>query len=188
MALPATDDVLERDSLSVSLIIRLARAEDLPLLEWYGLHRPHREIIATAFAMQERGNGAMILTEVNGFPAGQICIDFARKRRYGRATFWALRVFPPLRGVGLGKRLMNSAERCTLDHGFTEAELGVDRDNGGVLGFYDRLGYTVRGTEKGHYSYRSPEGEAMHMPIDQWILRKRLDPLAGSLAGPLAGL
>lgn len=169
-------DLAEQGDLSMPLTIRLARAEDLPVLEWYGLHTPHREIIATGFAMQERGNGVFIVADVNGFPGGQVCIDFARKQRYGRATLWALRVFPPLRGAGLGVRLMAAAERCALSRGIMEAELGVDRDNAGVLGFYDRLGYAVHGTEKGRYSYRTPGGELVHLPIDQWILRKRLRP------------
>jgi ribosomal protein S18 acetylase RimI-like enzyme len=170
-------DLPEQGRISMSFTIRRASAKDLPALEWYGLHTPHREIIASAFAMQESGDGASILADVNGFPGGQICIDFVRKRKSGKATLWALRVFPPLQRAGLGLRLMAAAERCILTRGITEVELGVDRDNAGVLSFYERLGYAVHGTEKGRYSFYTPDGELVRMPIDQWILRKRLAPV-----------
>ncbi len=162
------------DTITLPVLIRPARREDLPELEWFGLHTHHREVITNAFRTQERGNGAILVAEVNGFPAGQICIDFLRRRSLRRGTLWALRVFQPFRNQGIGTRLMEAAERAVLDHGFPEAELGVDRDNAGVLAFYDQLGYEPCGTERGRYSYRTPAGELVRVPIDQWILRKVL--------------
>ncbi len=159
---------------SLPVTIRRARREDLPELEWFGLHTPHREIIATAFRTQERGQGALLVAEVNGFPAGQLCVDFLRKRSLKRGTLWALRVFAPFRKLGLGTRLILAGEAAVLDYGYAEAELGVDRDNAGVLGFYDRLGYEACGTERGRYSYRTPDGDVVQVAIDQWILRKVL--------------
>lgn len=169
------DGVLDRATVSLPVTIRPVCREDLPALEWFGLHTPHREIIAKAFQAQERGNGAMLLAEVNDFPAGQLCIDFTRKRNFGRATLWALRVFQPFRKLGLGTRLMDAGERAILAHGYREAELGVDRDNAGVLGFYERLGYRPCGQERGRYSYRTPAGVLVQVPIDQWMLRKVLE-------------
>ncbi|WP_448204999.1 N-acetyltransferase family protein [Azospirillum sp. sgz302134] len=168
------DAAATHDAITLPVTIRLARRDDLPALEWFGLHTPHREIIANAFRTQERGNGALLVAEVNGFPAGQLCIDFLRKRHLRRGTLWALRVFQPFRKQGLGTRLMTAAERTVVEYGFAEAELGVDRDNAGVLAFYDRLGYEPCGTERGRYSYRTPAGELVQVPIDQWILQKTL--------------
>ncbi|WP_244434104.1 GNAT family N-acetyltransferase [Azospirillum sp. B506] len=156
------------------MTIRPARQDDLPTLEWYGLHTPHREIIAGAFRLQECGDGAMLLADVNGFPAGQICIDFLRKRPSGRATLWALRVFQPFRGLGIGTRLLCAAERAVLQRGVPFAELGVDRDNAGVLPFYERLGYDHCGRERGQFLYHTPEGRLVRVAIDQWLLNKRL--------------
>lgn len=167
-----------RDALCLPVTVRPARAADLPLLEWHGQHTPHREIIANAFRMQENGTGVLLLTEVNGFPAGQICVDFLRKRHLGRATLWALRVFPPFRGTGLGTRLMRAAEAVVAGRGGGIAELGVDRDNAGVLPFYDRLGYRACGTERGHFAYRPPDGPLVRVAIDQWLLHKRIAPAA----------
>lgn len=166
----------DRDTLSLAMTVRPARAADLPALEWFGLHTPHRAILANALRMQENGTGAMLLTEVNGFPAGQICVDFRRKRHLGRATLWALRVFPPLRRIGLGTQLMRAAEAVVAGRGVGIAELGVDRDNAGVLPFYDRLGYQACGTERGHFAYHPPDGPLVRVAIDQWLLHKRVAP------------
>lgn len=169
-------------ALALPLTIRPARQEDLPTLEWYGLHTPHREIIAGAFRLQERGDGAMLLADVNSFPVGQICIDFLRKRPSGRATLWALRVFQPFRGLGIGVRLVRAAERVVIHRGVPFAELGVDRDNAGVLPFYERLGYEHCGRERGQFLYHTPEGRLVRVAIDQWLLHKRL-PEGSSAAG-----
>ncbi|PWC87736.1 acetyltransferase [Azospirillum sp. TSH100] len=161
-------------TLALPLTVRQARQEDLTTLEWYGLHTPHREIIAGAFRLQERGDGAMLLADANGFPVGQICIDFLRKRPSGRATLWALRVFQPFRGLGIGARLLRAAERVVIQRGVPYAELGVDRDNAGVLPFYERLGYQHCGRERGQFLYHTPEGRLVRVAIDQWLLHKRL--------------
>ncbi|WP_391347504.1 GNAT family N-acetyltransferase [Azospirillum sp. A23] len=166
------------------LTIRPARQEDLPSLEWYGLHTPHREIIADAFRLQERGDGAMLLADVNSFPVGQICIDFLRKRPSGRATLWALRVFQPFRGIGIGVRLVRAAERVVIQRGVPFAELGVDRDNVGVLPFYERLGYEHCGRERGQFLYHTPEGRLVRVAIDQWLLHKRLPEASGTASIP----
>lgn len=172
------------EKLGLPLTIRPARQEDLPTLEWYGLHTPHREIIAGAFRLQERGDGAMLLADVNGFPAGQICIDFLRKRPSGRATLWALRVFQPFRGLGIGIRLVRAAERVVIQRGVPFAELGVDRDNAGVLPFYERLGYEHCGRERGQFLYHTPEGRLVRVAIDQWLLHKRLLEASGVASPP----
>lgn len=179
----AVDAAMDRPTLALAVSIRRAVQGDLPQLEWFGLHTPHREIIASAFRQQQRGDGAMLLAEVNDFPVGQICIDFARKRHLGRATLWALRVFQPFRRLGLGAMLMRAAERAVVTNGGGIAELGVDRENATVLPFYDRLGYEACGTERGHFSYRTPDGVLVRVPIDQWLLHKRLAPSTIKPAG-----
>ncbi|KAA0583146.1 GNAT family N-acetyltransferase [Azospirillum sp. B21] len=170
-------------TLALPVTIRPARQDDLPTLEWYGLHSPHREIIAGAFRLQERGDGAMLLADVNGFPVGQICIDFLRKRPSGRATLWALRVFQPFRRLGLGVRLVRAAERLVVQRGVPFAELGVDRDNAGVLPFYERLGYEHCGRERGQFLYHTPEGRLVRVAIDQWLLQKRMAEAAKPQGG-----
>lgn len=174
------DGVWMQGTARVPVTIRPARAADLPALEWYGLYTPMRAVIRAAFRAQQRGDGAMLLADANGFPAGQAWIDFARKAHLGLATLWAVRVFPAFQRGGLGTLLMRAAERTVAARGVPEAELGVDRDNPGVLLFYRRLGYATAGTERGTFAYRTPDGRLIEVPVDQWLLRKRLaaDPVA----------
>ena len=170
-----------RHTLALTVTIRRSVAGDLPGLEWFGVHTPHREIIATAFRNQEGKQGFLLVADVNGFPVGQIGVDAVRKRHLGRATLWALRVFQPFRGLGIGRRLMQAAEQASAGCGFTAVELGVDRDNASVLPFYEGLGYAHCGTERGHFRYRTPKSAAVHIPIDQWLLSKRLDNTAACI-------
>lgn len=168
------DGMRVEGTVRVPVTIRRACAGDLPALEWHGLYTPMRAVIQSAFRAQERGDGVMLLADANGFPAGQAWIDYARKAHLGLATLWAVRVFPAFQRGGLGTLLMHAAERSALTRGVTAAELAVDRDNAGVLRFYDALGYARVGTERGTFSYRTPDGRAVEVAVDQWLLRKRL--------------
>lgn len=168
------DGVIARTTIGMPITIRRCRADDLTALEWYGLYTPHREIIQTTFQTQKGGDAIMLVADVRGFPAGQAWLDFTRKRALGLATLWALRVFPPFQRAGLGHALMRAAERAVLNHGVGAVELGVDRDNTAVMRFYERQGYTRAGRERGQYSYRTPDGELIEVPIDQLLLRKTL--------------
>ncbi|HYG87908.1 MAG TPA: GNAT family N-acetyltransferase [Azospirillum sp.] len=159
---------------SLPVTVRLTRAADLPALEWYGLYTHMREVIQSAFRAQTRGDVAMLVADINGFPAAQAWVDFVRKSRLGLATVWAVRVFPPFQRGGLGTLVMQAAEREVLRRGMGEAELGVDRDNAGVLSFYRRLGYVTAGSERGCFAYRTPDGTPVEVMVDQWLLRKRL--------------
>src|SRR4051812_19821073 len=88
--------------------IRLCTARDLPHLEWFGMFAQDREIIRAAFAMQERGDGAMLVAVVRGFPVGQVWIDFVRQAAASAGYLWAMRVFPWLQGLGLGRALLEA--------------------------------------------------------------------------------
>ena len=170
----------------VPISIRPVRAEDLPALEWHGLYTPMRAVIQATFRAQQSGDAAMLVADANGFPAGQAWIDFARKAHLGLATLWALRVFPAFQRGGLGTLLMQAAERTVLAQGVAEAELGVDRDNAGVLRFYRRLGYATVGTERGTFAYRTPEDRLVEVSVDQWLLRKRLRGLEAAYSAASA--
>ena len=165
--------------IEVAVRFRPARRGDLEALEWMGLHTREREIIAEAFALQERGDGLMLLAEAGGFPIGQAWIDFAERGTVDCPHIWAVRVFPPLQGAGLGRRLMAEAEAEAATRGATEVELGVDWDNAAARRFYGRLGYRPVGASRETVRF-SFEGQPQEMPIDQQILRKPLDPAASA--------
>lgn len=153
--------------IQVEVDFRLAQEDDLPALEWMGLFTPHREIIARTFEAQEQGEAAMLLGIGGGFPLGQAWIDFLP--RYPR--IWAVRVFPPLQGAGLGSRLMAEAESLAASRGADAVEVGVEHDNPGARRLYERLGYRAADEELEKVSYEF-EGETMEMTVEQVILRK----------------
>lgn len=86
--------------------------------------------------------------------------------------------------IGIGVRLVRAAERVVIQRGVPFAELGVDRDNVGVLPFYERLGYDHCGRERGQFLYHTPEGRLVRVAIDQWLLHKRLPEASGTASIP----
>lgn len=164
---------MAEQAIEIPVRFRLCREDDLPALEWMGLHTRQREIIEGAFAAQRRGEAAMLLVEAGGYPVAQAWIDFAERGSPDRPRLWAVRVFPPLQGAGLGEMLMERAERLAAERGAREVELGVEFDNPDARRFYRRLGYRPAGsrTEVERYSF---EGYPLEDVLRQEIMRKDL--------------
>lgn len=159
--------------IELAIAFRLARADDLPALEWMGLFTTQREIIAGAFAAQQAGEGAMLLALTGGFPVGQAWLDFDRRGNAACPRIWAVRVFPPMQRAGIGARLMAEAETLAAARGAEAVELGIEGDNEDARRFYRRLGYRPVGTERDRVDYAF-EGYPLVMQVDQQILRKPL--------------
>lgn len=173
----AEAQLFDEFSARLDVRIRTCVRDDLFALEWFGLFSEHRRIIHEAFARQERGDNLMLIADVKGWPAGQVWIDFTKKHRQQAALLWAVRVFPGMQRVGIGARLIAAAERAARMRGFHHVELGVERTNAGPRRLYERLGYRVVGTECEAYEYVTPNGIPTRVPVDQWIMRKRVSPL-----------
>ncbi|YBV95196.1 GNAT family N-acetyltransferase [Phyllobacteriaceae bacterium JZ32] len=128
---------------TVRATIRPCQKEDLPALEWMGLYTRHRNVIRDAFEAQERGDGLMLLAIAAEFPIAQVWVRFGQHGRKSLAYLWAVRTFHPLQRAGIGRQMMQAAERILARHGIERAELEVDCDNQDVLGFYRGLGWHV---------------------------------------------
>ncbi|WP_207477096.1 GNAT family N-acetyltransferase [Arenibaculum pallidiluteum] len=166
----------ERFSFVLEAVIRPAAADDLPALEWMGLHSPQRSVIRDAFAAQLRGDGLMLLAVSAGFPVAQVWLDLVRRRSEGIAVLWAVRTFPPLQGAGIGRRLMEAAESELRRRGIMRAELVVERANGGARRFYERLGWrAVRPIEE-RYWIPDEAGLAVEHQLEGWLMAKDLPP------------
>jgi ribosomal protein S18 acetylase RimI-like enzyme len=159
----------------LAVTIRRCAEQDLPGLEWYGRFAPHREIIRAAYDAQCRGDGDMLVADVNGFPAGQVWIDLMRYRAQRIGVLWAVRVYPFLCSLGIGRRLVEVAEQRLRALGYVAAELGVERDNPGARRLYERLGYVIEREARVAFSYTPPWGDVpVTEELDQLIMRKRL--------------
>jgi ribosomal protein S18 acetylase RimI-like enzyme len=132
-------------AVSLPVEIRLCTADDLSHLEWFGVFAQDREIIRAAFAMQTRGEGAILVAVINGFPAGQVWIDFVRHAAASAGYLWAMRVFPWLQGLGLGRALLQPAESLLRACGCAWVELSVDFENTAAQRFYRACGYEAAG-------------------------------------------
>jgi ribosomal protein S18 acetylase RimI-like enzyme len=163
-----------RFEVTAEVVLRRARREDLRPLEWFGRYTPHREIIRSAFEAQERGENLMLLAEMNGFPIAQAWVDLERGAERGIGLLWAVRVLPPLRGLGLGSRLIRAAEAALRERGFRCAEIGVEKGNTAARRLYERLGYRVHRELEEEYEFTPPGGTRVTVPVDEWMMRKPL--------------
>ncbi len=167
----------EQFSIQAAIKLRPCAREDLPRLEWFGMFAMHRQIIRQTFAAQQRREAMMIIADLNGWPAGQIWIDLASKSSEAAGVLWAFRVFPMLQRFRIGTRLILSAERFLAQRGYSFAEIGAEKSDSTARRLYERLGYQLTGAERVEYSYTQPDGTIVHVPLDEWLLRKELHPV-----------
>lgn len=158
----------------VTVTFRLARVDDIPALEWHGLFTEHRAIIAEAFRRQCKEENLMLLALHGDQPVGQCWIDLTKQGEGKTAVLWALRVVPWLQGHGIGKALVKQSEAELQRRQFTRAQLCIDKWNGKVIPFYERLGYLRIGETTDKTSFCTPTGEVRQVACEQWIYQKDL--------------
>lgn len=159
--------------------LRLAERADLSKLEWFGQFTHYRNVFRHTFADQERGQRLMILADVNGFPVGQIFIHLSdarvrEDRRERRGYIYALRVMEPLRGQGIGTRLILRAEELLIEDGYRWVAIAVAKDNPKARRLYERLGYILCSDDPGIWQYEDHQGEMQRVVEPSWVLQKRL--------------
>jgi len=135
--------MLDQFIVPMNVAIRACREEDLQALEWFGLFTDYRELIAKTFKRHEKGEVMMLVAEANHFPIGQVWIDLVKKHQDSIGLLWALRVMPCLQDLGIGSRLISTAERAIQSCGLTVAEIAVEKDNPAAKLLYKRLGVRV---------------------------------------------
>ncbi|MDQ2806240.1 MAG: GNAT family N-acetyltransferase [Chloroflexota bacterium] len=160
----------------VPITIRQCEATDLPDLEWFGLFSAYRSLFQETFHRQRAGEVSMLVAVANGFPIGQVWLDFSRKRSAGIGIIWALRLMPAWQNHGIGTRLLASAEDILRQQGFVIAELGVSKPNTAAQRLYERLGYGVVGEEDDGWDYQDLTGQMVHVEDPCWIMQKSLGP------------
>jgi len=155
----------------------------MPQLEWFGMFEAHREILAGMYEQQELGLGLLIVADLNGFPIAQVCVDFTTGPRERVGRIWALRVFPFLRGAGLGSRMISAAEHALVHRGFEGVEIGTEKTSTSARRLFERLGYRQTRELCEPYSYTTPGGTTIHAVADQWMLEKSFELARDLLQG-----
>lgn len=160
-----------------TLIIRKARAEDLPSLEWEGEYRRFRLVYRRAYADSLRGHRILLVAEIEGKIVGQIFlqVDSALTGGNSRTGYlYALRVRPEQRNRGIGTELVREVEAILRQRGFTRALISVAQDNDAARRLYERLGYEVFGRDPGDWSFLDDEGREQEIHEPAYLLEKKL--------------
>jgi ribosomal protein S18 acetylase RimI-like enzyme len=166
--------MIERFSVTIEVDIRQCQPADLRKLEWFGMFTDYREIIEEAFERQENGEIVMLVAAINHFPVGQLWIDLVKQSEKCTGVLWSFRVLPPFQGLGLGSRLLVSAEKVLKEKGFRIAEIGVEKDNERARRLYERKGYRVVKENVEEWDYFTPNGKQVHEVALEWIMNKQL--------------
>jgi len=87
--------------------------------------------------------GGFLVTRDGGGLTGCVYVELRRPRAY----FGMLSVAPSRQGTGLGRRLVDDAERYARDHGCDAMDIRVVNLRTELPAFYRKLGYVERGTE-----------------------------------------
>ncbi len=159
---------------SLDIVLRAGRREDLPAVEWWGWFSAQRDIIHAAFAAQERGDGIFLVAEAGGFPVGQAWVDLRYDPDRPAALLWAVRVIPGFRRLGIARRLIERCEALARQRGIPVMAISAEKSDPALRHRYERLGYRRVGEYRAAQRYTEPDGRVVEMPLDQWVLEKRL--------------
>lgn len=168
---------LEQPTLNISLpvVIRVAKQEDLPRLEWYGQYIHFRNLFRRAYRDQQLGIRLMLVADCNGFPIGHVFILFMDDEQNNKqAYFYSLRVMEMFHSQGIGTHLMMEAEAHVLARGYNHVTIAAAKTNHAARRLYERLGYEVFTDDKGEWSYTDHLGKVKHVKEPCWLLQKTI--------------
>ncbi|KMO30561.1 GNAT family acetyltransferase [Methylobacterium aquaticum] len=122
-------------------IIREIEDADVPavIALWHeaGVARPWNDPV-TDIAFARRGpHGTVLVAEREG----RIVASAMAGEDGHRGWLYYVAVSPGQQGGGLGRRIVEAGEAWLAARGVWKVQLLVRRDNAGVVGFYDHLGY-----------------------------------------------
>ena len=166
-------------TLDIPVTLRLAREEDLSLLEWRGQYTQFRTIFRRTYREQLMGRRLMILAAVQDVPIGQVFVQLrSREQRIAvhgkRAYLYALRVMDMFQSMGIGGRLLDEAETMVMTMDYEWTTIAVAKDNLRALQLYERKGYQIFDESDGNWSYTDHKGRVQSVQEPCWLLEKRL--------------
>jgi ribosomal protein S18 acetylase RimI-like enzyme len=170
--------------LEIQVVFRYAMAKDLPALEWEGEFTHFRRVFSEAYQQSERGKAILWVAEEPGAGlVGQLFVQIdneSTSKRDGEkcAYMYGFRIRPAYRGLGIGSRLLQTAEADLVRRGFCRICLNVSRTNWDARRLYERLGYQVVSAEPGVWSYLDDKGIRRHVNEPAWRMEKELASLS----------
>lgn len=167
------------DLLSIIRFRHVTQA-DLPALEWEGEFVHFRRMYADAYRRSLNGEAVLWVVEhpQHGI-LGQLFVHLDSQRHeladgVQRAYIYGFRIRPAFRGLGLGTRLLQVAEKDLVQRGFLWAVLNVSRENLDARRLYEKLGYQVVAGDPGRWSYIDNHGIRHDVIEPAWRMQKKL--------------
>jgi ribosomal protein S18 acetylase RimI-like enzyme len=154
----------------VPLTVRDLAFEDLPTLG-----EPPSKVLAMEKELERVPLGEadyLAVCTPSGQPVGFGAVDYTKPA--GGATLNQLSVLEPLRSCGIGTILIQALEERIRARGIALAELGIDDASPRPQRLYERLGYSVSGTETGSWNVDTPDGTVVRYQTTITLLRKPL--------------
>jgi ribosomal protein S18 acetylase RimI-like enzyme len=173
-------DDMDDPVLLSQIIVRLARSEDLPALEWDGEYIHFRRLYADVYQNYVAGKALMWIVEHLGDGIiGQAFVSLESFRPElangnDRAYLYGFRVKPVFRNRGVGRAVLEVIEKELVKRGYRIITLNVARNNFDAERLYRRLGYRIVAEEAGQWSYFDHLG--MHRVVHEpaWRMEKVL--------------
>ena len=162
-----------------SFIIRSAKPNDLPALEWEGEYRRFRRLYQRAMNEARRGRRILLVADMDGKLIGQIFVQLHTvaadpKRIPKTAYLYSFRVRPEFRNLGIGSSLVSNAEKELRKKAFQRALIGVAKDNPGAMRLYQRLGYEILTEDPGEWSFVDHNNRVQNITEPTFIMEKFL--------------
>lgn len=163
----------------VDLRIRQATELDLTALEWEGEYIHFRHVYREAMKGVKKGRRVILIAEAEGQLIGQIFINLHStwlNSIIGIRTGYlhSFRVKPEFRNRGVGRSLIQTAERTLIKQGYQRVVISVAKSNEGALRLYQNLGYEVFRDDPGRWSFLDHNNQVQHISEPASILRKSL--------------
>ncbi|PQV64548.1 Ribosomal protein S18 acetylase RimI [Abditibacterium utsteinense] len=151
-------------SLTAQGAVRVARAADLPHLEWHG-GADLRSFYEATWQSHQSGESTLLVADLGGFPIGQIVVLWRGKPSHPHfPDLQSLRVHPAFRGLGVGSRLIEAAEKLCAERDYSKVGLSVGLDNPRARQLYEKLGYQSQEIiYDEEWSYLDQNGREIHV-------------------------
>jgi len=163
-----------------NLIIHQVEQSDLPALEWDGEYLKYRRMYANLYQNRLMGKTLMWITQLpQGELIGQAFVMLKSSKPNAadgkhRAYVFAFRIKPLWRNKGIGTYLMDYVENDLRQRDYQYVTLNVAKENPGALRLYQRLGYTIIGSQPGIWSFKDHTGTIHHIEEPAWRMIKQI--------------
>ena len=106
------------------------------------LVKPQNDPVLDYQLALETKNSAVLVLETENSLIGSVVVGFDGHRGW----YYYLGITPDHQSAGNGRRLVEAAENWLISRGAPKAMLMVRNSNSKVIGFYEKLGYSVEET------------------------------------------